>query len=171
MKITTNTDFTTLVIQEVYAPCGLIVSNHLLDRESREYQASSFELNNLKVKARKAKITPKKIGQFVTLWKRNKNGDTAPYEESDKVDLFVIDVLEASHMGQFIFPKEVLMEKGIVSCNKNEGKRGFRVYPPWSQPTNKTAENTQKWQLEYFLKIGQNSRTDLDKARMLYLLR
>jgi hypothetical protein len=61
------------------------------------------------------------------------------------------------------------MDKGIVSYKKNEGKRGFRVYPPWSLPTNKTAQSTQKWQLEYFLEIGQHSKTDLAKAKALYL--
>ncbi len=169
MKITTNTDWTT-IIEEVYVPCGLKVSNHVLDKESKEYEACSFQLNGLKVVARKAKITPKKIGQFVTLWKRNANGITTPYEASDEGDLFVINIQEGPRKGQFIFPKGVLMEKGIVSHHKKEGKRGFRVYPPWSLPTNKTAQSTQKWQMEYYLEIEQHSKTDFDKAKVLYQL-
>ncbi|RAJ12489.1 MepB family protein [Arenibacter echinorum] len=169
MKLISNTDFST-ILEEVYTSCGLTVSNYVLDKESKEYEASSFQLNALYVVARKAKITPKKIGQFVTLWKRNENGQTTPYDESDKVDLFVINIQEGPHIGQFVFPKAALIEKGIVSYNKKEGKRGFRVYPPWSQPTNITAQSTQKWQLEYFLEIGQHSKTDLPKAKALYLL-
>ena len=159
----------TPIIEEVYSPCGLIVSNYVQDREAKEYEACTFQLNALYVVARKAKITPKKIGQFVSLWKRDSNGETTPYEESDKVDLFVINVQEESNKGQFIFPKAVLLEKGIVSHSQKEGKRGFRVYPPWSGPTNKTALSTQKWQFEYFLKLGHQSKTDLHKAKSLYL--
>ena len=169
MKMTSNMYFNT-ILEEVYSPCGLKVSNLVQDKESKEYEASSFQLNALYVVARKAKITPKKIGQFVTLWKRNTDGETAPYEEFDKADLFVINAQEGPHIGQFVFPKAALMDKGIVSHNKKEGKRGFRVYPPWSQPTNKTAQSTQKWQLEYFLDIGQHLKTDLAKAKALYLL-
>ena len=166
--MTTNTYLTT-IIEEVYTPCGLKVSNYVQDREAREYEACTFQLNSLYVVARKAKITPKKMGQFVSLWKRDANGETTPYEESDKVDLFVINVQEESHKGQFIIPKAVLLEKGVVSHCTKEGKRGFRVYPPWSGPTNKTALSTQKWQLEYFLKLGHQSKTDLHKAKTLYL--
>jgi len=170
MKITTNRDLTTLVIEQVYIPCGLVVSNHVLDREGIAYDASSFQLKGLKVIARKAKITPKKSGQFVTLWKRNANGETAPYHETDTVDLFVINIMQGSRMGQFVFPSNVLIEKGIVSYAQKPGKRGFRVYPPWSIPSNKTAQISQKWQLEYFLEIGQNINIDHSKARSLYLL-
>lgn len=166
MKITTN--LTTLV-QGVYDHCGLKVSNHIWDRESKEYEASTFQLNALHVISRKAKITPKKTGLFVTLWKRNTTGETAPYHESDKIDLFIINVVQGPHMGQFVFPRDVLMEKGIVSSAKKSGRRGFRVYPSWSLATNRTAQNTQKWQTEYFLEIGLNSETDLNKARSLYL--
>ncbi|MEQ8421188.1 MAG: MepB family protein [Arenibacter algicola] len=168
MNMTSNTYFIT-ILEEVYSLCGLKVSNHVREKESKEYEASSFQLNALYVVSRKAKITPKKIGQFVTLWKRNTDGETTPYEESDKADLFVINLQEGLHIGQFVFPKVTLVDKGIVSHKKNEGKRGFRVYPPWSLPTNKTAQSTQKWQLEYFLEIGQHSKTDLAKAKALYL--
>jgi len=169
MKLISSIDFTT-ILEEVYTFCGLTVSNYVLDKEGKEYEASSCQLNALYVVARKAKITPKKIGQFVTLWKRNENGETTPYDEYDKVDLFVINIQEGPHIGQFIFPKSALMEKGIVTHYKKEGKRGFRVYPPWSLPTNKTAQSTQKWQLEYFLDFGQLSKSVLDKAKVLYLL-
>jgi hypothetical protein len=169
MKMVTDSNFN-LLVQGVYELCGLKVSNHLWDRESKEYEASTFQLNALNLVGRKAKITPKKIGLFVTLWKRNANGETAPYQGSDKVDLSVINIIQGSCMGQFVFPTNVLIEKGILSSYKKQGKRGFRVYPPWSQPTNLTAKITQRWQLEYFLEIEQNLKTDLNKVRSLYLL-
>jgi hypothetical protein len=50
----------------------------MLERESLEYAACSFKLNSMSVKFRVAKITPTKIGQFVTLWKRvSKGGSVA----------------------------------------------------------------------------------------------
>ena len=110
MNMTSNTYFTT-ILEEVYSLCGLKVSNHVREKESKEYEASSFQLNALYVVSRKAKITPKKIGQFVTLWKRNTDGETTPYEESDKADLFVINLQEGPHLGQFVFPKVTLMDK------------------------------------------------------------
>jgi hypothetical protein len=38
-----------------------------MEAESAEYGAYTFELNDLSVRFRVAKITPTKIGQFVTL--------------------------------------------------------------------------------------------------------
>ena len=97
-----------------------------------------------------AKITPKKIGQFVSVWKRNKAGVTQPRELSDDFNFLVI-VCEKEHLkGQFTFPKEILAEKGIVSTSEREGKRGFRVYPPWDKPENKQAIKSQEWQVEFF---------------------
>ena len=52
------------------------------------------------------------------------------------------------------FPKKILYEQGILSDKNNEGKRGFRVYPPWDEiTTNNQAKDTQTWQLKYFLEI------------------
>ena len=169
MKMTTNTDFTT-IIKEIYKPCGLNISNLQLEKESKEYEASTYQLNALKIKARRSKITPKKIGQFVTLWKRNINGETTPLEDSDDIDFIVITSGEELHLGQFVFPKSILMAKGIVSHGKKSGKHGFRVYPPWVRPTNQTALKTQKWQQEYFMTIQQNFKTDLHKAAALFRL-
>jgi len=57
-----------------------------------------------------------------------------------------------------VFPKSELINKGIITTNKKDGKRGFRVYPKWNKTTNKQAEKTQKWQLNYFYEI--NEKTD-----------
>jgi hypothetical protein len=70
-------------------------------------------------------------------------------------------------LGQFIFPKTVLANKGIISKNGISGKRGIRVYPPWDVPNNKQAEKTQRWQLNYFLTIKTDGTTDLDLAKKL----
>ena len=108
------------------------------------------------VQYRLAKITPTKNGQFVTLWKRKPKGPIQPYDESDKIDIVIVNVIKNNHQGVFIFPAEILVEKNIFSVKNKGGKRAIRVYPPWDKPESKQAEKTQKWQLDYYLEISKN---------------
>lgn len=130
---------------------GFEITDFIKEAESREYDACIFKLDNKSVKFRSAKITPTKTGQFVTLWKRNRAGITQPHEESDPFDLYIISVRKEKLSGQFVFTKQVLIEHNILSTSKKEGKRGFRVYPPWDVTANKQAQKTQKWQAEFFV--------------------
>jgi hypothetical protein len=50
----------------IYTPFQLTCSEPKIEAESGEYGACEFKLNGLSVKFRVAKITPTKIGQFVT---------------------------------------------------------------------------------------------------------
>ena len=54
-------------------------------------------------------------------------------------------------MGHFAFPTSALVKHGIVSVKGSGGKRGFRVYPPWSEVSNRQAIKTQHWQCSYFI--------------------
>lgn len=129
---------------------GLEPKNLMIEKESMEYGACRFELEGFKIAFRVAKITPTKNGQFVTLWKRKKGGPIEPYHIEDDVDRYIIFVNFQNRSGQFIFPKTILHEKGILS-GKKEGKRGFRIYPPWDLSLNKQAKRTQSWQSDYFM--------------------
>ncbi|TVQ80543.1 MAG: MepB family protein [Flavobacteriales bacterium] len=151
---------------EVYAPCALIISNFKIETESSEYDACRFDLGGRKIVSRSSKITPKKTGQFVTFWKRNKNGPIEPFDENDPIDFYVVNVRTNSKFGQFVFPKSVLIKKGIISTNTKEGKRAFRVYPSWDTAKNKQAQQNQKWQLNYFYEIDE--MTDFKKVIGLY---
>ncbi|MBJ2173442.1 MepB family protein [Aureibaculum sp. A20] len=144
-------------------------SNPEFEEESKEYWACRFTINEKIVLYRKAKITPTKVGQFVTLWKRVFNGPIAPFHVDDDFDLVIISTVKENEIGQFVFPKSVLVSKGIVSTKVKEGKRGFRVYPPWDEALNKQAIRTQKWQLNYFLKITDGT-IDVAKAQELFML-
>ncbi len=63
---------------------------HLIeDKECKEYFGYNFQLNQLKIKFRKEKITPKKAGQFVTLWKRNAEQQTEPFGVRDEFDFLL----------------------------------------------------------------------------------
>jgi len=141
---------------EVYDKCSLEISGFKRELESKEYAACRFELNGLSIISRNAKVTPKKVGQFVTFWKRNGNGSIEPFNETDQIDFYAVNVRTESKFGQFVFPKSILLKKGILSTSKKEGKRGFRVYPNWDIAQNKQAERTQKWQLNYFYEIDNS---------------
>lgn len=146
------------VVKElIYDKCGFDLADPKLNSESIEYGACSFGLNGRKIQYRVSKITPTKAGQFVTIWKRNKDGITEPFDISDDIDFIIITSKSGDNFGQFIFPKSVLADKGIITKNGKEGKRGIRVYPPWDIVTNKQAEKTQSWQTKYFLTINNNS--------------
>ena len=128
-----------------------IISYYQYEIDITAYKACSYIIDGKKIIERTAKITPKKIGQFVTCWKRNAKGITEPFKYSDDFDFFIIKVFDKNSAGYFKFPKAVLVKNGIVSTEKKDGKRGFRVYPSWSKPTNKQAIKTQYWQLKHFV--------------------
>ncbi|MDI5887138.1 MepB family protein [Flavobacterium yafengii] len=154
----------------VFDKCGFDLRNLEIEKESAEYSACKFDLDIIKILFRVAKITPTKIGQFVTFWKRSENGPIEPYAVSDSIDFFIINTKSNDKFGQFIFPKSVLSQQGIISTDLKEGKRGIRVYPPWDLTESKQAQKTQKWQLEYFLEIPLNKSVNLDRAKQLYTI-
>jgi hypothetical protein len=125
------------------------------DKECREYLGYNFQLGNQQIKFRKAKVTPKKIGQFVTLWKRNLIGETVPFNIEDGFDFYIIMVSNAYRIGVFVFPRAILAIMGILSSYDSDGKRGFRIYPEWDIPTSNQALKTKKWQEKYFIDIDK----------------
>ena len=135
-------------IKEKYNQLGFETKNFKLEIESKEYEACSFN-NSL---GRTAKKTPKKSGLFVTVWKRINNGPIEPFHEEDNIESVLVLIEEAEKKGYFQFPADILIQKGIISTTTKEGKRAFRLYPPWTITTSKQAARTQKWQIEYFTK-------------------
>ena len=142
--------------------------NLTIDSEAVEYNGFQCRVKNKNILYRTSKITPKKIGQFLTCWKRNSAGITEPYTKSDSIDFYVVDCKTKNQHGVFVFPKPVLVEQGILTTKSNDGKRGFRVYPSWDNPTSKQAIQTQHWQLDFFVEMVdedsyRNLRSLLDK--------
>ena len=157
-------------IELVYNPSKFQCTPPQAEPEGLEYAASVFELNNRKIRFRIAKTTPTKVGQFVTLWKRTNKGPIQTFDMLDQIDLYVISVRKGDLFGQFVFPKSILCEQGIVSKGNKGGKRAIRVYPPWEHNLNRQAQKTQKWQLEYFLEVPQTKPVDFARAKKLYSL-
>ncbi|MFD2969508.1 MepB family protein [Sphingobacterium bambusae] len=142
-----------LLDQKIFKPSSLTLHSVTAESESQEYLAHRLKLGNDNIAFRKAKITPRKIGQFVTLWKRDATGVTCPYHISDRIDYVIILTQTPLLSGIFIFPKEALLKHTIFSDDKKNGKRGFRVYPPWDTVDNAQAQKTQLWQSAYFVDL------------------
>ncbi|MCB1108953.1 MAG: MepB family protein [Chlamydiia bacterium] len=154
--------------QLAYETSGLHLNNIRREVESAEYGACEFRLGGKLCKFRVGKVTPKKMGFFITIWKRDGVGPIMPYDLTDPVDLFVFSACTSQHFGQFVFPKAVLHEKGILSREGIGGKRALRVYPPWVLAPNRQAKKTQGWQVQYFFEIPTTIPVESARIRQLF---
>ena len=101
------------VVKElVYDKCGFDLSNLKQNIESSEYGACTFELNGKRVQQRISKITPTKTGQFVTIWKRNKDGITEPFDTSDDFDFVIITARNDNTSDNLFFQNQFWLTKG-----------------------------------------------------------
>ncbi|WP_194299403.1 MULTISPECIES: MepB family protein [Chryseobacterium] len=153
--------------EQLFQPLRLSCSNLEEDSECREYSGFNFTVNNWNIKFRISKITPTKTGQFVTLWKRNEKGQTAPFCITDDIDFYLIASFNDRLSGIFIFPKQILLEKGVLSDGKKIGKRGIRVYPTWDKTESQQAQKTQDWQTQYFLEFSKDQDEILQQTKLL----
>lgn len=136
---------------EIWKPLGLAFSDGQADAGSKEYDGCMFRLDDFLILYRKAKITPRKTGQFVTVWKRDEEGKTTPFDIADDFDCWVIAVEQNEKFGIFVFPKSILSRHGIVSSDRKPGKRGFRLYSDFDVTLNKQAQSTRNWQKDFFI--------------------
>lgn len=148
----------TFIQNSVFSKLNCTISNLHPDLECEEYLGYNFQLNHYHIKFRKAKITPKKIGQFVTLWKRNPaSKQTEPFSNSDPFDFYIIYAELDNRSGFFFFPNTTLIQQHILTTPLKEGKRGFRLYPDWDIPQNKQAEKTKRWQEKFFIDFSNTT--------------
>ena len=146
----------------LYDKYDLHITEFKAEPESAEYAACTFKLNGLKVIFRVSKITPTKTGQFVTIWKRNYEGVTEPFDFTDDFDVIIISSKSGDNFGQFVFTKPVLTQQAVISKGGKSGKRGIRVYPPWNEVTSKQALSSQSWQTKYFITIGKDENNNIE---------
>jgi hypothetical protein len=131
-----------------------LTSPPIPEDESLEYAAFRLTLDHQPTLFRLAKVTPKKQGQFVTLWKRSHRSEPiAPIDTQDGILLVIILVEAPGHQGVFLFDRPILQAKNIFSINGKGGKRAFRLYPPWTDPRASDAIQTQRWQLPFYRPI------------------
>lgn len=120
------------------------------EKYNQDYEALTFSFKEETYQSRLAKKTPIKAGYFVTCWTKDENNCNQPYLKEVFADYLMIIVIDEALSGYFLFPRELLVEKGILTTFEHKGKMAFRVYPKWCNQLNKRAEQTQKWQCKYF---------------------
>ena len=152
-----------LIQKFLFQTGGFEISNIKAEPESQKYLAYQFLINGKQAIFRKGKITPTKIGQFVTIWKRNDKGITVPFDINDNIDFFIIATRKDENFGVFIFPKNALLKNRILTTEEKDGKRGIRVYPIWDQAINPQAQKTQLWQTKYFINLSEEKEIDLKR--------
>lgn len=155
----------------IFQNIGLKISNIQEEKEAKEYFGYNFQIQNFKFKFRKSNITPKKTGQFVTLWQRDPNGKTMPFHALDDYDFYIIACKQENNSGIFLFPKLVLTEKRILSTKSVNGKRGFRVYTIWDSPKSNQAIKTKNWQIAYFIDFSENRDVIIEKYTSIIMFK
>ena len=142
------------------------VSNVCIEPLNIDYESCIFNINQKVYRHRKAKKTPNKKGYFTVFWVKDDNNKNRPYTLEETPDNLIITVIDENRKGQFIFPRETLLKKNILKAENNKGKMAMRVYPDWETELNKTAEQTRKWQCDYF--IDFTDEINKDKLIRLY---
>ena len=151
----------------IFKPLDLQISDLTADLECEDYFGFNFKINQTKIKFRKSKLTPKKVGQFVTFWKRDSGGKTVPFDINDDFDFYMIQIEENENSGFFIFPKQILERENIISVTLKTGKRGFRIYADWHFPENKQAQKTKLWQTQFFINYSETKNEMIKKFKQI----
>ena len=149
-------------------PLHLKITEITSDPECEAYSGFNFKIDETPIKFRKSKLTPKKVGQFVTFWKRDPDGQTVPFDIDDNFNFYIIAIKENNNSGFFIFPKTILVKENMISEKAKSGKRGFRVYADWHFPDNKQAEKTKLWQTQFFINLDAQENIILEKFEKIF---
>ena len=127
------------------------IDNINYETQNKDYEGFMCSIDNKLYRSRRANITSKKQGYFVAFWYKDSNNVNSAYKSSENITKLIITILDSKRKGQFIFPHDVLIKKGILKHDQCKGKMAMRVYPTWCINLNATATKTQKWQIEYFV--------------------
>ncbi len=157
-----------LLDEQLYKPNNLMPTTLKEENFNQDYSGGTFTLAKKTIRFRVAKITPKKSGQFVAIWEKDPFGKNSAFDYSTAPDLLVVTCFKEQRLGQFIFPKQLLLQKKILKNQQQRGKMAFRIYPSWDHPTSKQAIATQVWQLPYFVTQDTAKKQFSDKIQTLY---
>ncbi|PFL17145.1 mep operon protein MepB [Bacillus cereus] len=152
----------------IYKPNNLFITNQKEEKQNSEYAGGIFQLNNRSIRFRVSKITPNKIGQFVSFWEKDASMKNQAFPYDSAPNLLVITCIADIKLGQFIFPKEILLKEKILKTQNQKGKMAMRVYPIWDKPVSNQAKKSQLWQLQYFVDLSDAENVAIDKLLNLY---
>lgn len=154
-----------LAVLGILTQRGINCADIVTEPDNAEYGAAISDATGLRFRV--GKVTPRKVGMFVTVWQRAQTGSTEPLPDEDRVHALIVTAREGDRFGFFEFPRSALRTHGIVSAAGVGGKRGFRVYPPWSETANAQAKRSQAWQIDYFLELDSRASVDVERAPQL----
>lgn len=153
------------LIKELFSGTDYEITNIVKEPQNKEYEGITFKINENKYRSRLAKQTPMKDGYFVVFWEKDINQCNQAYAYSESPDKIIISIIDKNLKGQFIFPKSLLLKKGILRTVDSKGKMAIRVYPSWERSLNNAAKKTQAWQAPYFM----NMSNEIVKRRLTEL--
>lgn len=122
----------------------------LKKNKNQEYEGLIFQSEDLSYRSRLAKKTNRKEGYFVVFYEKDDFNKNKPYSIDNAPDFILIWIKDQNRIGLFKFPKNIFIEKNILSTSNQKGKMGLRVYPTWCTNLNNIAKHTQNWQIPYF---------------------
>ncbi|MGG3670797.1 MepB family protein [Bacillus nitratireducens] len=152
----------------IYKPNNLFITNQKEEKQNSEYAGGIFQLNNRSIRFRVSKITPNKIGQFVSFWEKDASMRNQAFSYDSAPNLLVITCIADNKLGQFIFPKEILLKEKILKTQNQKGKMAMRVYSIWDKPVSNQAKKSQQWQLQYFVDLSDSKNVAIHKLLNLY---
>lgn len=138
-----------------------------VEPQNAAYEGAVFHYNTSFFRLRRAKRTPKKAGYFVAFWEKDEMSRNQAYHVADSPTKLIVVISDGDFQGQFVFPREVLHNQGVLRDDRQTGKMALRVYPRWEGNLNKTATRTQAWQLPYFVDLAETGA--IEKIKALYL--
>ncbi|MEI5994703.1 MepB family protein [Candidatus Enterococcus mansonii] len=144
------------------------LENLKLEEQNKAYEGATFSVGNHTFRSRKAKITPKKAGYFVVFWEKDEENKNRAYDVSSAPDKLIVTIFDQEKVGQFIFPKHILLKNNVLSNEMGQGKMALRVYPTWVTGLNKHGTVIQQWQIPFFIDLTSN--WELEKLKTIYFL-
>lgn len=163
-------ELTTYLQERLYTPHDFTISELQPEQQNSAYAAGRYLINETSIRVRAAKITPKKVGQFVAFWQKDEKGINQPYALSEALELLVIYATRDENQGLFVFPRELLATKKILTVGASKGKMAMRVYPPWDQASNAQGKKTQAWQVPYFIDLSEPSQIIAEQLKSSHRL-
>lgn len=137
-------------LQDYWLTSDQKIENRTYETQNEDYEGMTFTISGETFRSRLAKKTPKKKGYFVVFWEKDPQNKNQPYAFLEAPNQLIVIVKDAEKQGCFLFPKEALLQQGILSSDTSKGKMALRVYPIWETDLNASAARTQKWQTKYF---------------------
>ena len=107
----------TIETMQSYHLLKLLFSNsevsYVLEEWNQQYEAVEIKTRNGHFKSRLAQKTPNKRLLFA-MWKKDENNTNVPFTEDDLENQLIVNIVDDNRRGQFIFPKDILIKKGIL---------------------------------------------------------